>query len=345
MKKISLLIAMIFLASIGIVHAKDLQTVKIGYVAEPAHGLFFLAKEKGFFKDEGINAELYEFTNGAEGFNALTTGKLDVATFGSTGPLFYISKGSDFTIFGGIMIEGQAMIVRPENYAYFKSNDLKIFKGKKIGFIRTTEAEYIFKDALTKAGINYKKDITWVELDSPTAVTEAVNKGLVDVGFSWPPNYSLAVKNYGLKVPHYFAEYKPRYTCCRLTATTKQLAQNPEKFKRTLVALLRAYDFYKNNEDETVKIYTKYLKIDEAIVRAETYNDHVADSDPDPLKTTLNDIWSLIVKAGDAPATLKIDWDKRVNVDLYRQALDEVIKRYPNNKTYKAALARFKKYQ
>ncbi len=345
MKRISCLIAMIFLLSVGIVNAKDLQTVKIGYVAEPAHGLFFLAKEKGFFKEEGINAELYEFTSGAEGFNALTTGKLDVATFGSTGPLFYISKGADFTIFGGIMIEGQAMLVRPENYDYFKSKDLKVFKGKKIGYIHTTEAEYIFKDALTKAGIDYKKDITWVELDSPTAVTEAVNKGLVDVGFSWPPNYSLAVKNYGLKIPHYFAEYKPRYTCCRLTATTKQVAENPEKFKKFLVAILRAYDYYKTHEDETVKIYTKYLKIDEAIVRNETYNDRVAESDPDPLKGTLNDIWSLIVKAGDAPADLKIDWDKRVNVAIYKQALDEVIKRYPNSKTYKEALARYKKYQ
>jgi len=45
-----------------------------------------------------------------------------------------------------------------------------------------------------------------------------------------------------------------------------------------------------------VKIYTKYLKIDEDIVRRETYTDHVADSDPDPLKNTLQQIWGFIVK-------------------------------------------------
>ena len=339
-----LLSALIVLASApALAAAEGLTKVRIGYVAEPAHGLFFLAQEKGYFKDAGLDAELLEFTSAVEGFNSLLSDKLDVATFGSTGPLFFIAKGADIGIFGGIMIEGQAMLVRPENYEYFKQKDIKIFKGKKIGLIRTTEADFIFKDALKKAGLDWKKDVTIVELPSPAAVTEAVNKKLVDVGFSWPPNYSLAVKNYGLKVPHYFSEYYPRYTCCRLSSTNKKLKEQPQLYKNVLVALIRAYDFYKNHPDETVKIYTKYLKIDEEIVRRETYIDKVADSYPDPLKKTLGGIWDLVVAAGDAPAGSKLDLDAHVNTTLYKQALEEVLAKEPKNATFLALQAEFPK--
>ena len=343
MKRIAQLSIMGLVLTMGLIQAKNLDKVRIGYVAEPAHGLFFLAQEKGFFKEQGIEAQLLELS-GPDGFSALTADKLDVVTYGSTGPLFYIAKGLPLTIFGGIMIEGQATIVRPENFEYYKSNDLNIYKGKKIAYVHTAEAEYIFKDALDKAGIDWKKDVTWLEFSSPTEVVEAVNKKTADVGFSWPPHYSLAVKNYGLKVSHYFSEWLPRYTCCRLTTTTAKLAANPDLYKRFLKALLRAYDFYRTNEDETVKIYTKCLKIDEDIVRRETYTDHVADSDPDPLKNTLQQIWGFIVKNGDAPKDFVFDWDKRVNTSVYKQALEETIKKYPGNKTYAAALVRFKKY-
>jgi len=42
--------------TMGLIQAKNLDKVRIGYVAEPAHGLFFLAQEKGFFKEQGIEA-------------------------------------------------------------------------------------------------------------------------------------------------------------------------------------------------------------------------------------------------------------------------------------------------
>ena len=342
MKLRSLLVATLAVAP-ALASAETLTKVRIGYVAEPAHGLFFLAQEKGYFKDAGLDAELLEFTSAVEGFNALNSDKLDVGTFGSTGPLFFIAKGAEFSIFGGIMIEGQAMLVRPENFDAFKSKDIRVFKGKKIGLIRTTEADFIFKDALKKAGLDWKKDVTIVELNSPAAVTEAVNKKLVDVGFSWPPNYSLAVKNYGLKIPHYFAEYYPRYTCCRLSSTNKKLKESPQLYKNVLVALIRAYDFYKSHPDETVKIYTKYLKIDEEIVRRETYTDKVADSYPDPLKKTLAGIWDLVVAAGDAPPGSKLDLDAHVNTTLYQQALDEVLAKNPKNATFLALRTDFSK--
>jgi NitT/TauT family transport system substrate-binding protein len=52
----------------------------------------------------------------------------------------------------------------------------------------------------------------------------------------------------------------------------------------TILVAIRAYKFYRTNENETVDIYTKSLKIDEDIVRNETYVKRVAESNPDPLR-------------------------------------------------------------
>ena len=162
--------------------AADLPKLRVGYIPDPAHGLFFVAREKGYFKEEGVDVELYQFGSASEGMAALKAEKLDVGTFGTTAPLLFISKGSDFTIFGGMMIGGQAIITRPEKLAELSGKDLKVYKGKKIALVKLSTGDVVFKGALKKAGIDWKKDITFVEFGSAAAVVEAVKKGAVDAG-------------------------------------------------------------------------------------------------------------------------------------------------------------------
>ncbi|QEM68745.1 ABC transporter substrate-binding protein [Geobacter sp. FeAm09] len=321
--------------------AADLPRLRVGYVPEPAHGLYFVAKEKGYFKEEGVDVELFQFGSAAEGMAALKAEKLDVGTFGTTAPLLFISKGSDFTFFGGMMIGGQAIVARPDRLAELSGKNLKVFKGKKIGLVKLSTGDVIFKGALKKAGIDWKKDITFVELGSATAVVEAIKKGAVDAGLLWPPHFSLAEKNSGLKVAHYLEEFYPKYTCCRIIAPTAKLNADKETYRRFLAAMIRAYRFYKTNPDETVRIYTKSLKIDEDIVRNETYVKKVAESNPDPLRKGILDFWKHIREAGYIPQDYPID--KHINTDIYKQALDSVIKKNPKDKVYQQMLSFYKK--
>jgi len=329
----------IFMMSVAV--AADLPRLRVGYVPEPAHGLYFVAKEKGYFKEEGVDVELFQFASASEGMAALKAEKLDVGTFGTTAPLLFISKGSDFTFFGGMMIGGQAIVARPDRLAELSGKDLKVYKGKKIGLVKLSTGDVVFKGALKKAGIDWKKDITFVELGSPTAVVEAVKKGVVDAGLLWPPHFSLAEKHSGLKVAHYLEEFYPKYTCCRIVAPTAKLNADKETYRRFLTALIRAYRFYKTNPEETIQIYTKALKIDEDIVRNETYVKKVAESNPDPLRKGILDFWQHIRDAGYIPQDYPID--KHINSNIYKQALDSVIKKNPKDKVYLEMLSFYKK--
>lgn len=328
-----------FMMSVAV--AANLPKLRVGYVPEPAHGLYFVAKEKGYFKEEGVDVELFQFGSASEGIAALKAEKLDVGTFGTTAPLLFISKGSDFTFFGGMMIGGQAIVTRPDRLAELAGKNLKVYKGKKIGLVKLSTGDVIFKGALKKAGIDWKKDITFVELGSATAVVEAIKKGSVDAGLLWPPHFSLAEKNSGLKVAHYLEEYYPKYTCCRIIAPTAKLNADKETYRRFLAAMIRAYRFYKTNPEETVRIYTKSLKIDEDIVRNETYVKKVAESNPDPLRKGILDFWKHIREAGYIPQDYPID--KHINTEIYKQALDSVIKKNPKDKVYQQMLSFYKK--
>jgi NitT/TauT family transport system substrate-binding protein len=336
---ISLTLLLSFAASIVV--AAPLPKLRVGYVPEPAHGLYFVAKEKGYFKEEGVDVELFQFGSAAEGVAAVKAEKLDVGTFGTTAPLLFISKGSEFTFIGGMMIGGQAIITRPERLAELSGKDLKVYKGKKIGLVKLSTGDVVFRGALKKTGIDVKKDLTFVEFGSAAAVVEAVKKGAVDAGLVWPPHFSLAEKNSGLKVAHYISEFYPNYTCCRIFAHTSKIKADPETYKKFLAALIRAYRFYKTNEEETVQIYTKSLKIDEDIVRNETYVKRVAESNPDPLRKGILDFWQHILDAGYIPQDYPVD--KHINTDLYKQALDSVIKKNPKDKIYQEMLTFYKK--
>jgi len=172
-------------------------------------------------------------------------------------------------------------------------------------------------------------------------VVEAVKKGAVDAGLVWPPHFSLAEKNHGLKVAHYIEDFYPKYTCCRIVAPTARLNADKDTYRRFLTALIRAYRFYRTNQEETVQIYTKSLKIDEDIIRNETYTKKVSESNPDPLRKGVLDFWQHVRDAGYIPQDYPID--KHINIDIYKQALDSVIKKNPKDKIYKEMLSFYKK--
>jgi len=195
---------------------RELKKFKVGYLASPGHVLYFVAKEKGFFEEDGLDVELFLFTNSGEGLNAISSGNVDVGSFGTAAPLTFISKGTDFVIFGGQQTEGHGIVALPQKAK--ELTDLNSFKGKTIATVRLATGDVIFRAALSEAGIDWKNELTINELDSPAAVLEAVKKGSVDAGIVWTPFIKLGEKQ-GLEIVKYSGELVKMHTCCRQVAS------------------------------------------------------------------------------------------------------------------------------
>ncbi|MBJ6749494.1 ABC transporter substrate-binding protein [Geomonas anaerohicana] len=330
MKRIFTIILSLALLALGGVTAgaAELHKLKVGHLPTSGHLLYFVAKEKGFFQQEGLDVELFRFTNSGEGLTAIKSGKLDIGSFGTSAPLSFIANGADFTIFGGQMGEGHALIAKPENAARFK--DLKNYRGATIGAIRLATGDVVFRAALHQAGLDWRKDLTIKEFDSPAAVQEAVKKGAVDAGLTWIPYYTMAEKQ-GLAVVKYSGDVIKSHTCCRQVALTSTVKARQADFEKFMVALLKAYRFYQGNHKETVDIVAKYVQIDKADLNKDIYGGHLLVS-PDPHKESVVQFWDFMKKADYVKSKEAIE--PHINTTLYAQALTDLSRREPKEKLW-----------
>ena len=114
-------------------------SVKVGHLLVPGQAKIFIAKDLGFFAEQGIDVELVEFSNSADGLSALRAGKLDFGVFGATAPLYHIDKGADIRIVGGVHNEDAALIATPEKAAQIKT--VADLKGKKVAVVRLSSGD------------------------------------------------------------------------------------------------------------------------------------------------------------------------------------------------------------
>ena len=90
-----------------------------------------------------------------------------------------------------------------------------------------------------------------------------------------------------------------------------------------------------------MKIFADSFKLDPGIVRADTYTDHTFDSNPDPLKKGTVDFWNTMNGIGYLPEN-RVDISRHIDTSIYREALDEVLKRWPDDPVYREMDAFFK---
>jgi NitT/TauT family transport system substrate-binding protein len=268
---------------------------------------------------EGIDAELTEFTNSADGLSALRAGKLDVGAFGTTAPLVHISKGAELEIIGGIMGEDVAIITTAENAS--KIQKIEDLKGKKVATVRLASGDAVLRGALDAKNISWKTDLSIFELKNPPAVIEAVKSNQVDVGVVWGPHDNTAEAQ-GLKIVLRSKDLSPGHPCCRITVQ-KQSLSNQDLWVRFIRAILKAEKYTKDNKTETLDIIAKYIKLDKSILEKSFYSPYL-DQSTDPNLKGVTTFWKTM--QADSFVVSNLNIKDFVDVTLYKKALDGLIK-------------------
>jgi NitT/TauT family transport system substrate-binding protein len=308
-------------------------TVRLGYLPSNGDGLFFIAKEEGYFDDQGLNVEMSQFNDGADAYNAMLADKIDIAGAGTSDPLTFISQGAPLTVIGGLMSEGQMFVTKPENAQ--ELSNLSNWKGKTIAGIVMSNGDLVFRFALHDQGIDWQHDVKFLEFSSPTEVLEAVKTGKADGGIVFIPFEQVAQQE-GLSVPIYSAQLWPKHPCCRIVAETQYISDNRETTVKFEKALIEAYKFWNTNHDKTAQDIQKYVGLDKATILNSTYNDYFYSS-PDPNADGVRQFWQDMNSAGYINST--IDINQHIDTSVYKQALDEVISENPNDTFYQGLLS------
>ncbi|MDR2615021.1 MAG: ABC transporter substrate-binding protein, partial [Oscillospiraceae bacterium] len=134
-------------------------TFKLGHLNSTAHLLGFVAKEEGFFEDEGLDVELLLFASAGEMVNGLTSNQLDAAFIGSVPTITFQSQGNPISIFGGAMTNGHGYVIKPELLPDdFVEGDITVLEGRNVASVKNSIQDLQLQVLLTKAGLTFNQD-------------------------------------------------------------------------------------------------------------------------------------------------------------------------------------------
>lgn len=344
-KKIFVIFVISVLCTVSVMYAKsalaapaDVFKVTIAAQATSGQVFQFLAEERGYLKEEGVDVNMVYINNGTDAFSALSSGQVDVlSTYGTGGPLIQIANGQDFLVFGGYMIIGETPLYGRIDTKY---ENVESLRGKKIAIMRGGTPDIVLKGILHDAGMDIRKDVTFMELKKNTDVLQAIANGEVDFGAT-STGFQIQARKMGLEVKMWPDEVWPLHSCCRMLAKPGWIQQNEEVAYRLLRAYLRAEEDMQDEMNHIVDLIVKNLDITRETAESFVLSEHLI-YDTDPYKNSVVKMWDKMGAFGYLPDN-SIKIEDRINTSVYLRALNSLISDYPNNAFYKAKLDQFNK--
>ena len=322
--------------------AQEKTKVKVAAQATSGQVFHYLAEDRGYLADEGLDVEIVYINNGSDAFAALGAGKVDVlSTYGTSGPLVFIANGQPFSMFAGYMVTGATPVfARPQTV--YKGVESLI--GKKIAIMRGGTPDVVLKGILHDAGYDPLKDVTFVELKRNQEVIEAVRSGQVDFG-SVSTGFELQIKESGLNIVMWPDEVWERHSCCRMLSGTAWMLKNKGTLEKLLRAYLRAEKDMQDaaSMERVIALTSKTLNMSDAIVRSFVLSPHIL-YETDPYKQSVLAMWRKMKAFGYIPDNSPVNIEEHINVEIYKNALESLIAEYPNEAFYQTRLKNFTQY-
>lgn len=264
------------------------EKVRVGIVNSSSDAGFLVAEKKGYFKQEGLEAEFTPFDSAARMVAPLGAGQLDVGGGSASAGLYNaVARGINIKIVAdkGSTPPGygfQPLLVRKDLVESGKYKSLKDLKGMKIaGSAPGSASTSTLNEALKKAGLKYH-DVERVFLAFPQHVVALQNKA-VDAAMTTEPSATRAVQSGAAVRVMGDDEIYPNHQLAVVLYSADFVKSRPEvarKFMRGYLKGVRDYnDALKDGRlagpaaDEIIRILTEATEIkDAAIYRAITPN-------------------------------------------------------------------------
>jgi NitT/TauT family transport system substrate-binding protein len=322
-----------------------------------------LALKKGFFSEEGVTVNPVAI-GGNDALTAINedNGALDILTAGFVADVQSIGAGYDLTFIAGTAVEGGAVITKKGNASKYKGTDkvlnIEAVTNAKLGFSRNEAAWIITRQYLLDNGVS--ADVINAIVDEKTGnvsyyadstvTAQAVQKGEVDLGFL-PMEFALLYADaYDLEIVTPAGDLSPNYVCCREVTSKKRFDEKYASFVAYETARIRAFEYYKKGETdesirkEVVQIVADYSGKEPDYVETYLYGGvtkFAVDPNTEGIKKYVKAAYNSGVFTGNAVDFGTYDITQNVNTSAYKEALDTLIAKNPDNAFYKSLLEQF----
>ncbi len=237
---------------------KSLYTLRFGYF-KLAHLLpVYVAKEKGYFEELGINLEMKSLRSSPFVLNAIAAGELDGGTMSILPLALARNRGVPVKQVCGFgyskPVEGIEGLVVLKDSPIQTVEDLE---GKKVGGIfKPTEPYFWIIKILEKHGV---KQYKYIEMGTPD-LAATLKAGTIDAARLSEPWFTKMAGEIRI-IDH----CKDNLCCCGYCFSEKILNDHPEVVKNWLKALQMGVKFIRENETEARKIMANYTGVPEEL--------------------------------------------------------------------------------
>jgi NitT/TauT family transport system substrate-binding protein len=242
------------------------EPVKLGYAALTAGQVApWMAKEAGYFKKYGIEAELI-YIPAVAATQALIAGEIQLAQVTGVSTSGAILAGADVRIIASVQNRlAGSIYARPEIKT---PEDLK---GKKIGISRFgAVSETAVAMFLARFGLKRGTDVAIIQLGGLPEIITAMERGGVDAGFANPPQTSRA-RRLGMKELFDLNALGVELQQTCLTVTTKYLRERRPVVKSFLQAYAEGLHRFITDRDFSTQVLKKYLRVDDKEILDDAY--------------------------------------------------------------------------
>ncbi len=251
------LVSLAGLVLAGIVEAQTpRRTLVIGMPVTPPnlpHIGVYVAKELGYFDEQGINVELTAFESGLQSLRGGVAGGLDIVGASSEPIITVISRGAKIrSIFSyahrlTVVMAAQESIRRPAD-----------LRGKNLG-IQDVGA---FREVMTRAVLHSAgltpQDVNYVPVASAGYIASLISNKIDTAILHIDQAYMARTKKASLHPLVPLWEIMPNYWYGTFSTNEELLRKEPDLLSRAVAAIIRAHRFIYRNKERTLELASKH---------------------------------------------------------------------------------------
>ena len=270
------------LAALSSVAASAADKVTLGALRFTSHAASFVAFERGYFKEQGLDVEFKFFQAAQPMAVAIASGDVDFGITAISGGLIGLADKDAVKVIGGALheekgIDGQ--IILASNKAYDEGvTDPSKLNGHTFGITQAGSSFHYMAYKIADAEGFTLEDMKVKPLQKVGAIIGALKSGQIDA-WSIQPHIAKALVEAGAaKKIGMISDYIPDYQVTTIFTSTDMISEHPDVVKRFLAAISKgAADFNAALVDKTegeegqmamAKLIHKYVYADRPFEKA-----------------------------------------------------------------------------
>ncbi|MNH82421.1 taurine transporter substrate binding subunit [compost metagenome] len=228
----------------------------------------YVALEKGFFKDNGLDVELRTTSGGDKTMTALLSGSIDIALVGAETSIYVYQQGSDDPVlnFAGLTQTDGTFLVSRKEVQNFNWDSLKqsVFLGQRKGGMPQMAGEFTLK----KHGIDPHQDLNLIQNVDFANITAAFISGTGDYVQLFEPQASIIEKEGKGHVIASFGTESGKLPYTVYMSKKSYIDGHNEQIQKFTNAVSKAQQWVnEHSPEEIAKVISPYFKdTDQAIL-------------------------------------------------------------------------------